>query len=98
MTDYSQLNKFDFYRSYHQNPYNKMIHFICIPMLSICFLNIANIIKSDKFLLCIYCYYYFSFGLKIGLIMTNYLILISDPSNTGHRVAQYTCHTIQLLY
>ena len=76
MTYYSQLNKFDFYRSYHQNPYNKMIHFICIPMLSICFLNIANIIKSDKFLLCIYCYYYFSFGLKIGLIMTNYLILL----------------------
>ena len=76
MADYSQLNKFDFYRSYHQNPYNKMIHFICIPMLSICFLNIANIIKGDKFLLFIYCCYYFSFGLKIGLIMTNYLILL----------------------
>ena len=69
-----QSTDFHFYRSYHQNPYNKAIHLLCIPMLSLCFLNFASLIKADRALLLFYSCYYFSFGLKVGTIMTTYLI------------------------
>ena len=69
-----QSTDFHFYRSYHQNPYNKAIHLLCIPMLSLCFLNFASIIKADRALLLFYSGYYLSLSLKVGIVMTIYLI------------------------
>ena len=74
MIAYPQSTNFHFYRSYHQDPYNKAIHLICIPMLSLCFLNFASIIKADRALLLFYSCYYFSLGLKVGIFMTTYLV------------------------
>ena len=74
MIAYPQSTNFHFYRSYHQNPYNKAIHLICIPMLSLCFLNFASIIKADRALLLFYSGYYLSLGLKVGIVMTIYLV------------------------
>jgi len=74
MIAYPQSQDFHFYRSYHQDPYNKAIHLICIPMLSLCFLNFASIINSDKYLLYFYSFYYFSLSLKVGIVMTTYLV------------------------
>ena len=71
---YTQHTKLDSYRSYHTNPYNKAIHLLCIPILSLCFLNLASLIKADRALLLYYSGYYFSFNLKIGMVMTTYLI------------------------
>tara|TARA_Y100000768_G_scaffold366331_1_gene328384 strand:+ start:405 stop:842 length:438 start_codon:yes stop_codon:yes gene_type:complete len=74
MIAYPQSIDFHFYRSYHQDPYNKAIHLICIPMLSLCFLNFASIIKADRALLLFYSVYYLSLSLKVGIVMTIYLI------------------------
>ena len=74
MIAYPQSIDFDFYRSYHQNPFNKAIHLICIPILSLCFLNFASIIKADRALLLFYSCYYFSLSLKVGIVMTIHLV------------------------
>ena len=74
MIAYPQSTNFHFYRSYHQDPYNKAIHLICIPMLSLCFLNFASIIKADRALLLFYSGYYLSLSLKVGIVMTIYLV------------------------
>ena len=71
---YNQHTNLDSYRSYHTNPYNKAIHLLCIPILSLCFLNFASLIKADRALLLYYSGYYFSFNLKVGIVMTTYLI------------------------
>ena len=70
----TRCTEFDFYRSYHTNPYNKAIHLVCIPMLSLCFLNFASLINGDKALSLFYCVYYFSFNLKIGTVMSIYTV------------------------
>jgi len=70
----TRCTEFDFYRSYHTNPYNKAIHLMCIPMLSLCFLNFASLINSDKALSLFYCVYYFSLNFKIGIVMSIYIV------------------------
>jgi uncharacterized membrane protein YGL010W len=81
MIAYPQSIDFDFYRSYHQNPFNKAIHLVCIPMLSLCFLNFASMVGGDKYLLYFYSAYYTFISLKVGLVMTTYLYLLFKLAN-----------------
>ena len=76
MNSYKQCTDFDFYRNYHLNSYNKAIHLLCIPNISICFLNLANYLFGeigDFSLYFFYILYYFTYNLKIGIIMGIYL-------------------------
>ncbi len=81
MIAYPQSIDFDFYRSYHQNPFNKAIHLVCIPMLSLCFLNFASMVGGDKYLLYFYSAYYTFISLKVGVVMTTYLYLLFKLAN-----------------
>ena len=81
MIAYPQSIDFDFYRSYHQNPINKAIHLVCIPMLSLCFLNFASMIGGDKYLFYFYSAYYTFISLKVGVVMTTYLYLLFKLAN-----------------
>ena len=79
MIAYPQCVDYDFYRSYHLNPYNKAIHLICIPSISICFLNLANHLlgaTGDFGVYFFYMMYYFTYGSKVGIVMTIYLTLL----------------------
>lgn len=73
MCNCTSLTPVEFYRQYHSDPINKFIHFICIPLLVVCFLNylslfkfamayknvpIINGIHFDTLALFIYCFYY----------------------------------------
>ena len=83
-------NNIQFYKSYHNNPINKGIHFICIPMIVtsiMMFLKYIYIVYSTlntkmtfgmtNIILFIYFVgYYKSFNLKISLIMMVYFYLL----------------------
>ena len=36
------MDSVDFYRSFHTHPANKLIHFICIPMIVLSILNFLS--------------------------------------------------------
>ena len=82
------VTPYDFYSAYHQNPINKLIHFITIPLIVITTLNyfstfslsLANndlnistiYFTADITLAIFYILYYFTWGKKVGFIMLFY--------------------------
>tara|TARA_B100001093_G_C26452500_1_gene852909 strand:+ start:262 stop:741 length:480 start_codon:yes stop_codon:yes gene_type:complete len=82
MCNCTDLTPVEFYRQYHSNPINKFIHFICIPMIVVCFLNYLSLFKFalaykdlpiiyginlDIVALFIYCFYYNPFHWPINV-------------------------------
>lgn len=69
------MNDLAFYQQYHQNPINKFIHFLCIPIISFCIINFLACLfvvlddklttihqfwfRGDKITLAFYCCYYY---------------------------------------
>ena len=41
------MNGLIFYESFHQNPTNQLIHFFCIPIITICLLNFLSLYKLN---------------------------------------------------
>ena len=82
------VTPYDFYSAYHQNPINKLIHFITIPLIVITTLNyfstfslsLANndlnistvYFSADITLAIFYILYYLTWGKKVGFIMLFY--------------------------
>jgi len=66
------------YDSFHTNPINKFIHFICIPLIMITTLNLIKRLGNyDKKLILFYIlYYYLVGGINIGMVMNIFLIFI----------------------
>ena len=85
----------EFYKSYHNNPINKAIHFVCIPMIVtslmiffkhtyILYSTLDTHIKFNitNILLTIYFIgYYKTFNLKISLIMMLYFFFLRKFGN-----------------
>ena len=74
-------NNFLFYQKYHKNTINKIIHIICIPLitwsLSVLLFNIKiNNIRLSKIILTFYKIYYLILSFKYGLLMMIILDLI----------------------
>ena len=88
------VTPYDFYSAYHQNPINKLIHFITIPLIVITTLNyfstfslsLANndlnistvYFSADITLAIFYILYYFTWGKKVGFIMLFYCSFMSS--------------------
>lgn len=88
------ITPYDFYSAYHQNPINKLIHFITIPLIVITTLNyfstfslsLANndlnistiYFTADITLAIFYILYYFTWGKKVGFIMLFYCSFMSS--------------------
>lgn len=78
------MNGLEFYKEYHSHPTNKLIHFICIPLICLTTINLASLLKF-KALKCtglellniFYFINYFRFGINIGTFMFSYLILLN---------------------
>ena len=83
-------NNIEFYKSYHNNPINKAIHFVCIPMIVTSIMmflkyvyilyNINNtkitIELTNVIMFLYFVGYYKSFNLKISLIMMLYFYVL----------------------
>jgi len=83
---------YDFYSEYHQNPTNKLIHFITIPLIVITTLNYFSTFSlsltntdlnistiyftADVTLALFYILYYFTWGRKVGCVMLFYCSLM----------------------
>lgn len=80
------------YYKYHQNPINKMIHLMCIPMIMISILTFLKKfkIKSNSYYITYvlklnfrdlitlyYIAYYYSWSLKIGFFMQGFIAIIN---------------------
>ena len=80
------------YYKYHQNPINKMIHLICIPMIMISILTFLKKfeIKSNSdyityvlkltlrdLITLYYIAYYYSWSIKIGFFMQGFIAIIN---------------------
>tara|TARA_B100001142_G_scaffold320698_1_gene366174 strand:+ start:1308 stop:1769 length:462 start_codon:yes stop_codon:yes gene_type:complete len=80
------------YYKYHQNPINKMIHLMCIPMIMISILTFLKKfkIKSNSdyityvlklnfrdLITLYYIAYYYSWSLKIGFFMQGFIAIIN---------------------
>ena len=95
------------YEQYHTHPLNKFIHFICIPIIIFSIITFTShfnfkitkfrddinfiTIRVDKLILIYYNSYYFSYGIKIGVMMILYNSLfyllsrfIYHYKNIGH--------------
>lgn len=95
-----------FYESYHKDPVNKFIHFICIPVIMYSILVTCSKFyfsvykhKNHKFLfhmyfdealVLFYNIYYLSYGVKIGLIMCLYNLIFY---NTTIKIYKYFNHS-----
>ena len=90
----------EFYKSYHNNYYNKLIHFFCIPMIIISTMTFTNEIiigYRDSFyhfkinftnlIISIYVFLYsLNFGLFIGLVMLVYFLILRYLSNNIYKL------------
>ena len=68
-------NSLDFYRNYHTHPINKLIHFICIPIIIFSFITMLHIHSEDMYRgisIIYYIGYWRYFGIIITLIMIYY--------------------------
>lgn len=76
-----------FYKEYHNNPINKLIHVICIPLIAVTLGNLctylipvnalSGFLKGDTILSLLYIYiYHTGWPNKIAKIMTVWMIII----------------------
>ena len=80
------------YYKYHQNPINKMIHLMCIPMIMISILTFLKKIKIKSnydyityivrptvrdIITIFYIVHYYSWSLKIGFFMQGFITIIN---------------------
>jgi uncharacterized membrane protein YGL010W len=98
-------NNIEFYKNYHNNPINKAIHFVCIPMIVtsiMIFLKYIYILYStlntkvtfgltNIIMFLYFVGYYKSFNLKISLIMMLYFYILR--SFADYIVIHYTNST-----
>ena len=80
------MNGLEFYKQYHSHPMNKLIHFMCIPLICLTTLNFASLVKINLFKMkctaldlinIFYLFNYFRFGINIGVFMFSYMILLN---------------------
>ena len=74
--------QYNFYKKYHKNPINVLIHVVCIPLIvwSFCVLLTPIVVFSAKFNLtfiisCLYSFYYIILNYNLGKFMVSFMMM-----------------------
>ena len=86
----------EFYKQYHRNSINRIIHFLCIPMIIVSIIIFFNNfyisynkkneviykVKFSDFIISLYTLSYLSISTNIGITMLFYFIFLRYVANT----------------
>ena len=93
------------YDDYHQNPINKVIHAVCIPIIVVTTINLLSILQHKLFgadnngLICLLMpiYYYYNYSGFVAAIMFLYYIIAITISDIWLLKTNYSfCKTIDV--
>ncbi len=82
------MDKYNFYKQYHNHPTNVLIHRIFIPIIVLTSMILLKFIKKINIILILfpfYLFYYFKLGINIGIFMMCYLLFFDTIASLTHQ-------------
>jgi 2-hydroxy fatty acid dioxygenase len=108
------ITPYQFYSEYHQNPINKFIHFITIPLIVISTLSLVSTFqfklssvlcnfkqiefKGDILLTIFYIFYYFTWHAPVNIIMFVYCLSMLYISRRNKQLNDYRISTDFIIF